>query len=87
MTGGAKLDYEAMYEIAVRDRLDRRRADWFDGMTARAERWSGGEQDHLSPADRIYCLQRDLFDFVLVAMLHEGQLAEHRIDVPEVPGV
>ena len=46
-----------------------------------------GDQDHLSPADPIYCLQRDLFDLVLVAMLQEGQLVARRTDVPEVPGV
>jgi 2-phosphosulfolactate phosphatase len=46
-----------------------------------------GDQDHLPPADPIYCLQRDLFDFVLVAMLQEGLLVARRIDVPKVTGV
>jgi 2-phosphosulfolactate phosphatase len=33
-----------------------------------------GDQAHYPPADPIYCLQRDLFDFVLVAGREEDQL-------------
>jgi 2-phosphosulfolactate phosphatase len=33
-----------------------------------------GDQPHYPPADPIYCLQRDLFDFVLVATMENGQL-------------
>lgn len=44
-----------------------------------------GDQSHLPPADTIFCLQRDLFDFVLVATLEDGQLVAHRLDVPEAP--
>ena len=40
------------------------------------------EQDHFPPADPIYALQRDLFDFVLVATPEEGHLVARRIDVP-----
>lgn len=42
-----------------------------------------GDQAHYPPADPIYCLQRDLFDFVLVARLEDGQLVARRLDVPE----
>jgi 2-phosphosulfolactate phosphatase len=38
-----------------------------------------GDQAHYPPADPIYCLQRDLFDFVLVARLELGQLVARRI--------
>ena len=41
------------------------------------------DQSHYPPADPIYCLQRDLFDFVLVATLEDGQLVARRRDVPE----
>jgi 2-phosphosulfolactate phosphatase len=37
-----------------------------------------GDQDHYPPADPIYCLQRDLFDFVLVTNLEGGQLVAKR---------
>lgn len=33
-----------------------------------------GDQAHFPPADPIYCLQRDLFDFVLVAREEQGYL-------------
>jgi 2-phosphosulfolactate phosphatase len=46
-----------------------------------------GDQDHLPPADPIYCLQRDLFDFVLLATLQDDQLVARRLDVPQVSGV
>ncbi len=41
-----------------------------------------GDQTHYPPADPVYCLQRDLFDFALVAQLEEGLLVARRIDVP-----
>lgn len=41
-----------------------------------------GDQAHFPPADPVYCLQRDLFDFVLAAQLEEGRLVARRIDVP-----
>lgn len=44
-----------------------------------------GDQAHYPPADAIYCLQRDLFDFVLAATLEGGQLVARRLDVPEEP--
>lgn len=42
-----------------------------------------GDQSHFPPADPLYCLQRDVFDFALVAAPHNGQLAARRVDVPE----
>jgi len=33
-----------------------------------------GDQPHYPPADPVYCLQRDLFNFVLVATLEDGLL-------------
>ena len=42
-----------------------------------------GDQAHFPPADPVYCLQRDLFDFCLVAQWEEGFLVARRIDVPE----
>jgi 2-phosphosulfolactate phosphatase len=41
-----------------------------------------GDQDHYPPADPIYCLQRDLFDFCLVARLEAGQLIARKSNVP-----
>lgn len=41
-----------------------------------------GDQAHYPPPDPIYCLQRDLFDFVLVAVQQEGRLVARRVDVP-----
>jgi 2-phosphosulfolactate phosphatase len=41
------------------------------------------DQGHYPPADPIYCLQRDLFDLVLVARLEEGQLVTHKTDAPQ----
>jgi 2-phosphosulfolactate phosphatase len=38
-----------------------------------------GDQAHYPPADPIYCLQRDLFDFVLIARQEHGQLVARRI--------
>ena len=37
-----------------------------------------GDQPHFPPTDPVYCLQRDLFDFVLVAALEDGQLVARR---------
>ena len=41
-----------------------------------------GGHDHAPPEDPIYCLQRDLFDFVLVASEQNGLLVARRVDVP-----
>jgi len=40
-----------------------------------------GDQDWYPPADPLFCLQRDLFDFVLVATQENGQLVARRVDV------
>jgi 2-phosphosulfolactate phosphatase len=42
-----------------------------------------GDQAHFPAADPVYCLQRDLFDFVLSAQIEEGLLVARRIDVPK----
>ena len=42
-----------------------------------------GGREYLPPTDPIYCLQRDLFDFVVVATRENGELVARRIDVPE----
>jgi 2-phosphosulfolactate phosphatase len=42
-----------------------------------------GDRAHFPPADPIYCLQRDLFDFVVVATPEKEQLVTRRILVPE----
>lgn len=42
-----------------------------------------GDRAHFPPADPVYCLQRDLFDFCLTARLEEGLLIARRIDVPK----
>jgi len=42
-----------------------------------------GDRPHFPPTDPVYCLQRDLFDFVLVAALEDGQLIARRVDVPK----
>jgi 2-phosphosulfolactate phosphatase len=39
------------------------------------------DRAHFPPADPVYCLQRDLFDFVLAATLEDGQLLTRRVDV------
>jgi 2-phosphosulfolactate phosphatase len=39
-----------------------------------------GDEDHFPPTDPLYCLQRDLFDFVIVAALEDGQLVARRVD-------
>jgi 2-phosphosulfolactate phosphatase len=39
------------------------------------------DQAHFPPSDPVYCLQRDLFDFVLVAKLEDGQLAAQPVNV------
>ena len=41
-----------------------------------------GDRVHFPPADPVYCLQRDLFDFCLTAQLEEGVLVARRINVP-----
>jgi len=41
-----------------------------------------GDQAHYPPVDPVYCLQRDLFDFAIVAQLEEGLLIARRIAVP-----
>jgi 2-phosphosulfolactate phosphatase len=40
-----------------------------------------GDRAHYPAADPVYCLQRDLFDFVLVAKMEDGQLVARRITV------
>jgi 2-phosphosulfolactate phosphatase len=41
-----------------------------------------GDQAHYPPPDPIYCLQRDLFDFILLAVHEAGRLVARRVDVP-----
>jgi len=41
-----------------------------------------GDQAHFPPADPVYCLQRDLFDFCLRAQLEGDLLVARRVDVP-----
>ncbi len=41
-----------------------------------------GDRAHYPPPDPIYCLQRDLFDFVMVAVQEGGRLVARRVDVP-----
>lgn len=41
-----------------------------------------GDQSHYPPSDPLYCLQRNLFDFVLVAELQAGELRARRVNVP-----
>jgi 2-phosphosulfolactate phosphatase len=41
-----------------------------------------GDRTHFPPADPVYCLQRDLFDFCLTAQLEEGILVARRRTVP-----
>jgi phosphosulfolactate phosphohydrolase-like enzyme len=50
-----------------------------------AQRFLRRDQNHFPPEDVVYALQRDLFDFALVAMLEEGHLVARRIDVPVEP--
>jgi 2-phosphosulfolactate phosphatase len=40
-----------------------------------------GDRAYYPPPDPIYCLQRDLFDFVLVAVQEGGRLVARRVDV------
>jgi 2-phosphosulfolactate phosphatase len=40
-----------------------------------------GGQEHFPPTDPLYCLQRDLFDFVIAASPESGQLVARRIDI------
>lgn len=42
-----------------------------------------GDQAHYPASDPIYCLQRDLFDFVLVATLENGWLVARATHVPK----
>jgi 2-phosphosulfolactate phosphatase len=44
-----------------------------------------GDRAHYPPADPVYCLQRDLFDFVLVATPKNGRLVARTIQVPKEP--
>jgi 2-phosphosulfolactate phosphatase len=41
-----------------------------------------GEEAHYPRADPLYCLQRDLFDFVLLTTRAEGHLVARRVEVP-----
>lgn len=45
-----------------------------------------GNQAHYPPADPILCLQRDLFDFALVAHWKDGQLVARRVEAPPIQG-
>ncbi|MGD8397555.1 MAG: 2-phosphosulfolactate phosphatase [Anaerolineae bacterium] len=40
-----------------------------------------GNHPHYPREDPIYCLQRNLFDFVLIATLEDGRLTARRVDV------
>jgi 2-phosphosulfolactate phosphatase len=42
-----------------------------------------GDRAHFPPADPIYCLQRDLFDFAVVATPEKEQLVTRRILAPD----
>ena len=42
-----------------------------------------GDQPHFPPTDPLYCLQRDVFDFVLVAKQEDEGLVARRVDVPK----
>ena len=42
-----------------------------------------GDRGHFPPADAVYCLQRDLFDFCLRARLEGEMLVARRVDVPK----
>ena len=46
------------------------------------QRFLRGDQPHFPPADPVHCLQRDLFDFVLVAAQDNGQLIARRVEIP-----
>lgn len=46
-----------------------------------AQKFLRGDQEHWPPADPVLCLQRDLFDFVLVASQEDGHLVARRVDV------
>lgn len=45
------------------------------------QRFLRGDQDHFPKEDPLYCLQRDLFAFVLVASLEDGQLVARPVDL------
>jgi len=45
-----------------------------------------GNQPHYPPEDPILCLQRDLFDFALVADWENGRLVARRVEAPPVQG-
>jgi len=49
-----------------------------------AQRFLRGDQDHFPPEDPVYCLQRDVFDFVLLATQEDGQLIARPKYVPKV---
>jgi 2-phosphosulfolactate phosphatase len=42
-----------------------------------------GDRAYRPPSDPLFCLQRDLFDFALVAELQDGELIARRVDVPK----
>jgi 2-phosphosulfolactate phosphatase len=44
-----------------------------------------GDRDHYPAPDPVYCLQRDIFDFALVATLHGDQLVARPLIPPEIP--
>jgi hypothetical protein len=47
-----------------------------------AQKFLRGDQPHFPPEDALLSLQRDLFDFVLVAAMEDDGLIARRIDVP-----
>lgn len=49
-----------------------------------AQRFLRGDQDHFPPEDPVYCLQHDVFDFVLVATQEDGQLVARPKYMPKV---
>ena len=46
-----------------------------------AQRFLRRDQVHFPPEDPLYCLQRDLCDFVLLAGLEDGRLVARRVEV------
>jgi 2-phosphosulfolactate phosphatase len=48
-----------------------------------AQKFLRADRAHFPPADPVYCLQRDLFDFVLVATLEDEQLVAQSVNAPK----
>jgi 2-phosphosulfolactate phosphatase len=47
-----------------------------------AQKFIQGKKAYLPPEDPIFCLQRDVFEFVLKAKLHQGRIEVVKIEVP-----